>query len=162
MNGKSHLLIISLILIGLWIIFGIYLEKDYFTISIILPAIVITLFPDLDQRFSMFGHRSIITHNIGIWILIFLFNQSFLFILFIFSTGVHCLADCRFCTRKRVGFYTVKVWMYPSLSIFDKENKQNIVVWKTLFGLNGGWSTIWLVGNFVCSLIIFGWWVWLM
>lgn len=160
MNGKSHLLVISGVLIGLWILFGIVFDKPYFTISIVIVAIVITLFPDIDSRFSMLGHRSILTHNIGLWIILFLFNPSFLFILFIVSVGVHCLLDIRFNTRKRVGFYTVKILMRPAIGIFHKD-AGNITVWRTVWGMNGAMSTVFLVSNFLCSICILGWWLWL-
>jgi len=158
MNGKSHLLVISGVLLGLWIYFGLILNKEYFTISIVIVAIFITLFPDIDCRFSILGHRSILTHNIGLWIILFLFNPSFLFILFILSIGVHCLLDIRFNTRKRVGFYTIKILMRPAIGIFHKD-AGNITVWRTVWGMNGACSTIYLVLNFLCSIGILIYWL---
>jgi hypothetical protein len=161
MNGKNHIFIISIVLIGLWILFGLILNKDYFTITIILPSIILTLFPDIDQNFSMIGHRSIFTHNVILWIIIFYFNPTFLFILFILSTGIHCLLDCRWQSEKRRGFYTIKILQYPAFAFRHKESPTDIIIWRTKLGLNGSWSTVWLVINFIIAIGVVGWWLWI-
>lgn len=153
MNKKSHIITTSIVLIAFWLIFRFIFKKEYFTFTLVIASIPICLYNDIDTSIPAFGHRNFAFHSIIIWVIIFYFNQSFMFILFIFTAGLHDLCDIRFCSRKRVGFYTIKVWMRPSLSLFDKENKQNIIVWKTLFGLNGAWSTLYLILNFLIGCV---------
>jgi hypothetical protein len=156
-NKKCHVIYSTIILVGLWLIFRFYFGKEYFTITLVIAAIPMCLYSDIDCSIPPFGHRNWLFHSIIVWVVIFIFNPMFVFVLFIFAIGIHCLLDIRFCARKRVGFYTIKIWMIPTLSILDKENKQNIIVWKTLWGLNGAWSTLFLVANFLISIIILGW-----
>ena len=155
MNGKSHLITTSLVLIGLWIVFGLVLNKDYFTISLVIVAIPITFFPDIDLKFNALGHRNFFTHSIILWCILFYFNPSFLFILFIFVNGLHCFADCRWNSRKRIGYYTVKIFMYMAFNIHHKD-ADNITVWRTVWGMNGACSTLYLILNFIISIIILG------
>jgi hypothetical protein len=76
-------------------------------------------------------------------------------------TGLHCFCDVRWNSRKRKGFYTIKIWMYgvPAVFVKDNENKEKLMIWKTLWGLNGAWSTIWLMANFLISITILGAWL---
>jgi len=160
MNKPSHTIITTIFLISLWIFIKLILGKDYFIWVFILPLIVIGSGPDFDHAWKFAGHRNWAFHSVipEVILLIFILPYnidflSFFFLLMIPVVGLHCFCDVRWVARKRVGFYTIKVWMRPSLSILDKENKQNIIVWKTLWGLNGGVSTIWLAGNFLCSIV---------
>ena len=152
MNKKSHIIYSSIVLIGLWIICRFIFNKEYFTITLVIAAIPICLYNDIDTSINALGHRNLFFHSIILWVIIFLFNPTFLFILFIFASGLHCLLDVRYNSSKRTGFYTIKIWMRLSLSLLNMEKQ-----WKTLWGMSGAWSTVWLILQFLISIIFMGW-----
>lgn len=143
MKGKWHFIFTTIFLIGLWVIFGLYLNKPYFTITQIIAAVPISFFPDVDQNFKMLGHRNWFTHSIMLWMIIYLFNLHFIFLIFMLGIGFHCLCDMRLRPSKQVGYYTIKWFGY---------RKPVNYVYK---GLNGTESTIWLFMNFLISFVIF-------
>lgn len=162
MNKKSHSIITAIFLIGLWIYVKYILNKDYFIWVFILPLIIIGSGPDFDQAWNAAGHRNFAFHSIIPEVILFLFILpykinflSFFFLLMIPIVGIHCLTDCRYNSRKRTGFYTIKILMRPAIGIFHKDTG-NITVWRTVWGLNGAASTIYLILNFIISIIILG------
>ena len=168
MNKKSHILITLAFLIALWILVYIYLKKTYFPLLFIAVAVRVSWAPDADQSFSSMGHRNWMFHSIIydyiLFLLVSMYNiplLTFLFLLNVVVIGLHCLCDCRWQSRKRVGYYTVKIFMRPAFGFIHKESGKKIIIWKTLWGMNGACSTLWLVGNFLASLILLGAWLWL-
>jgi hypothetical protein len=169
MDKKSHTTITLVFLIVLWIIIKFILKKDYFLWIFIILSIPATWSPDIDKAFESAGHRSIIFHSIVFPVVCFYITLqynlavfSFYLLLTVVVVGLHCLCDIRFVRRKRVGFYTIKILQVPDISIWDRKNRKNIVVWKTKIGLNGFWSTVWLVCNFVVAMgLLIGWMVYI-
>lgn len=136
MNGKWHFITTTIIFIALWIIFRFYFDKEYFTISQLIAAIPLTFFPDVDTNFKKtLGHRNWFMHSIILWVIIYILNPYFVFLAIVLAVGLHCLCDLRFCRQQQVGFYCIKV-------IGD-------------WDLNGRWSTLWLVVNFIVAFAIF-------
>jgi len=135
MKGKWHFVFTTTFLILLWVIFGVVLQKPYFTITQIIAAVPISFFPDVDQNFSFLGHRNWFTHSIILWVIIYIFNPHFIFLTLQLGIGFHCLCDIRLRPEKQVGYYTIK--------------------WFKGKGLNGLQSTAWLNLNFWISFILF-------
>lgn len=167
MNKKSHTIITAIFLVGLWIFVKYILKKEYFIWVFILPSIAIAWAPDIDQAVPMWGHRSCLTHSIIPEVVLFLFilpyeidMLSFLFLVWIPVIGLHDLADCRWNSRKRTGYYTIKVLMRPAFGFIHKETGKKITIWKTWWGLGGGASTLYLIINFIVSIIILGVFLW--
>jgi len=137
MKGKYHLLTSIIFFIILW------LSIPKIKITEILMPIILSLYPDIDLKFTKYlGHRSIWTHSIIIPFIIFLFNPSPITILFIVSVGLHLACDLRF--TKQSGFYTIVI-----LKVY-LSNKVHFPRYR----LNGRHSTTWLAGNFIISMVI--------
>lgn len=130
MNGRSHLITTTIFFLVLMIVF----EK--ITITLVLAAIPLSYFPDIDNNFKQtIGHRNIITHSIILWVIIGIFNPNSIFVFIIAAVGFHCLCDIRWMKRKQTGYYTIKYTAHK--------------------GMNGYLSTIWLLGNAIISITIF-------
>jgi len=135
MRGKYHLIVTMIFFLVIYLIFGVILEKHYITITVILTGVIFSFFPDIDQNFPIIGHRNIITHSIIFTLITYLLHPHFIFLLFNLAVGFHCLCDCRVRRSKMRGYYTIKLMKGR--------------------GLDGKWSTIWLLGNFIVSFGIF-------
>lgn len=134
MDGREHLIIGFLFFIIIWIFIPIIRITD------IIIAIFISICPDVDLKFpKRLGHRSVWTHSIILPLILFIFQPMTMTVLFIVSFGLHCACDLRF---KRIGGkYTIKI----------------IKLGHTI-GLDYDGSTVWLLGNFLFSLLILiGW-----
>jgi len=131
MNLKGHIFWSCLIMIILWI-----LIPDI-TITSILVSIPFTIFPDIDHNFG--SHRHFLPHSIILWIIVFIFNPSIITVMIVFGTGLHCLEDIK--PRKMKGFALITYWKYKKLFKFKYS------------------STLWLLINFINSVIILGWWL---
>jgi len=108
------------------------LFKDV-TISLILIPILYIIIPDTDLRFN--SHRNVFLHSLLIPIIVLIFNLSLLTILIILSFGLHCLCDIS-VLKKKGGAFTIKYFGMKSIGGF----------W---------FAEVWLILNFVVSLIIF-------
>ncbi len=144
LRGKHHFLWTTIFFIGLWLLFGIYLKKDYFTITQVIAAIPISFFPDVDKNFLVMGHRNWFSHSILLWIIIYIYNPYFIFLILMLGIGFHCLLDINFEKERQKGYYTIK-WFGYSLKTSKWHYK----------GLNGKNSTIWLFLNFFIALSLF-------
>jgi len=145
LNGNSYFITTSLFFIAIWLIFGIFFDKGYVTITQILAGVPLSFFPDIDHNFSFLGYRNLLTHSIIIWEIIYLFNPHFIFLLIILAVGFHCLCDTLWNKKKQHGFYTIKY-----IGLFNEEKKR----WRYK-GLSGGESTFWLASNFIVAIIQF-------
>jgi len=143
MRGKWHFVLTTGFFITLWLIFNIWLKKEFFTITQIIAAIPISFFPDVDHNFKVMGHRNWFTHSILLWEVVYLFNQHFIFLTLMLGIGFHCLCDIRLQPKKQVGYYVIK-WFGV------KKNGRY-----TYLNLNGGYSTLWLNLNFWIAFIQF-------
>lgn len=116
------------------IILTIIFEK--ITITILIASMIYCIAPDLDKIWKPIGHRNFIFHGIIPYMFILIYNfesitLTTMVLMFSAAVGFHCLLDCRWMRKKQTGYYTIKI----------NERK----------GLNGIWSTVWLVGNFILS-----------
>ena len=114
---------------------------------IVIPIFWGTYFPDADLSFK--SHRNITFHSLLIPFIIMIFNFELLTILILLSTGFHCWCDITIFKNKMKGTYTIV--LIPSVTL-------NFLLFKTKtkeVRMNGILSTVWLVGNFIISLIIF-------
>lgn len=139
MKKQYHLITTTIFLIAFAYIF----EK--ITITLVMAAFVYCLVPDLDQLKGIkefVGHRFFLSHSIIIWVIIGIFNPDPIFILIPAVIGLHCLMDIRWVRNEQKGYYTICFF----------------------FGLrlNGFWSTVWLLVNFIISFIfLIGWCIFL-
>lgn len=152
MKGKGHFVCTTIFFIGLWIVFGLVLNKTYFTITQVLAAISISFFPDIDRNFKALGHRHWFTHSIILWEVVYAFNLHFEFLLLVLGVGFHCLCDIRINPKKQVGFYTIKLYGYK-IENPDKKAKERYI-WKYK-SLDGATSTLLLNLNFWIAFIQF-------
>jgi len=143
MRGKWHFVLTTLFLITLWLVFGIWLNKPYFTITQVIAAIPISFFPDIDQNFKFLGHRNWFTHSIVIWEFVYLFNLHFLPLTLMLGIGFHCLCDIRLRPKKQIGYYTIKWFGTKKKGRYSYPN------------MNGAYSTLWLNLNFWVAFIQF-------
>jgi len=143
MRGKWHFVLTTGFFITLWLIFNIWLKKEFFTITQIIAAIPISFFPDVDHNFKVMGHRNWFTHSIVLWEVVYLFNQHFIFLTLMLGIGFHCLCDIRLQPKKQVGYYTIKWFGMKNLGRYTYPN------------LNGVYSTLWLSLNFLIAFIQF-------
>jgi hypothetical protein len=102
------------------------------TISLIVISILCVIIPDTDLRFG--SHRHIALHSIIMPIFVLIFNWSLLTVLICLSFGLHLLCDIQF--KKVGGTFTIKYFAQKSIGGF----------W---------FAEVWLIGNFIVSLIIF-------
>ena len=144
MRGKWHFVTTTIFIVFLWIIFGLWLGKPYFNITQVIAAIPISFFPDIDQNFKMLGHRNWFTHSIILWVVIYLFNPHFIFLLLMLGIGFHCLMDIRLQPKKQVGYYTIKWYGYRGTNLKYSYK-----------GMDGLLSTYYLTINFAISFIVF-------
>lgn len=141
MNGKSHYRIVFITFLALWVIFRIVFNKPYFSIIDVLIATICGIAPDVDQFFKKLGHRNWFLHSIIPFLVGYYFNQHFIYLMFILATGIHCICDIRFVKDVQRGFYCIKIINLP-------KRKYDIT-------LNGRWSTVWLVSQFIIAVILF-------
>ena len=121
------------------------------TISMIgIPLFWGTYIPDRDSGLDKGLHRWILLHSIAIPLFFFIFEQSTLVALLIFTQGLHCLCDIHLRRKKQVGTYTIKY-----VRIRSKRSKKRKII-----GMNGLNSTIFLIANFAIGLTILTVWVW--
>ena len=148
MKGRWHLLVGLAVFIPLWVL----IPKIQLT-EIIFP-IVLSTFPDLDLGFKSLGHRSALTHSLLLPLIVYLFNPYMDYLLIILTVGIHLMCDTRFAKGKRKGFYCIKILRIKKL-MYHSTTEGVELVWKTKWGLNGFWSTIFLQLQFIISVIIF-------
>lgn len=132
MNGRNHTIIGLIYFTLLWILVPtIHLME-------IIMAIFLTICSDVDLKFKDYlSHRSILTHSIILPLLVFMFYPMTITILFVSAFGLHCLCDIKL-GKKVGGTYTVKIFRGFGKTI----------------GFNYERSTMWLIGNFIVSLIL--------
>lgn len=153
MKGKYHLVFTTIFFLALWGFFNVFLQKEYLNITQVLAAIPLSYFPDIDTNFKALGHRNVFTHSIILWCIIYIFNPHIIYLLITLSVGFHCLCDCHLLKKdKRRGFYTIK--LIPIVKLFTTHYALHIIpilkCGKVEYkGLNGKWSTVWLLMNFV-------------
>ncbi|KKN34035.1 hypothetical protein LCGC14_0797960 [marine sediment metagenome] len=143
MRGKWHFVLTTGFFITLWLIFNIWLKKEYFTITQIIAAIPISFFPDVDHNFKVMGHRNWFSHSIILFEIVYLFNHDSIFLILILGIGFHCLCDIRLQPKKQVGYYTIKWFGIKKNGKYKYPN------------LNGKYSTVWLNLNFWIAFIQF-------
>ena len=143
MRGKYHLIFTFFFFIDLWLVFGIYIQKHYFTITLTLTGVIFSFFPDIDTNFKRLGHRNIFTHSVLFPEIVYLFSQNFLSLLFVLAVGFHCLCDMRIRKTKMRGYYTIKFIGVIRLTRLHYK------------GMNGTKSTVWLFLNFLIAFIQF-------
>ena len=136
MNIKHHFGTTFICLFILWL-FSLYFDLGI-TITSIIVALTFCLFPDFDLRAGT--HRNFLAHSITIWIIVFAFNPSIITVMMCVGTGFHCIEDIRFRKSKMRGYYTIKLI----------GNKQL---------LSGYLSTLYLIINFIISIILLGAWL---
>ncbi len=151
MNRKAHLWVNALILTALSIY--LYYASEIHPLLLVIGVylgINMSIAPDLDAVvLGKVAHRHVLFHSILIplplWalgcVLRAEYPSVFLTMAFIMlSYGLHLLLDVKLFKSQRVGFYCVK-YRY-TLSGGTK-------------GFNGFWSSAWLAGNFIGSIILF-------
>lgn len=152
MNFKGHFGTVLAVLI----IFGsitYYIANVEIYLLIIMISTCVYLgakIPDVDKGFDNRWHRHFLFHSIILPFGYFLISLQYpmlalLFAFWMLGAGTHCLFDIRLKKSARVGFYCIKLWAHYRIS----KGKWSV------HGLNGKNSTIWLVGNFVASVVIF-------
>ena len=119
--------------VGFGLIFLIILTIIFeeITITILIASVIYCVAPDLDLIWKRIGHRNWLFHSIIPYMIVFMFNPTTMVLMFSATVGFHLLLDCRWVRKKQTGWYTIKI------------GKRK--------GLNGIWSTIWLLSNFILS-----------
>jgi hypothetical protein len=134
MKKQYHLMSTAIFLI-------VFAYFDKITVTLCIAAFIYGLVPDLDQLKGIkqfIGHRWFLSHSIIIWIIVGVFNPDPIFVLIPAIIGFHCLMDVRWVRNQQKGYYTISIM--PG--------------WR----LNGFWSTIWLLVNFIVSFtFLIGW-----
>ena len=136
MNRKSHLLIGSIVLVL------VNLLSSKITITLIAIPIGMSLIPDIDAGTRY--HRFFLSHSIIPWVVVYLFNPTLLTALVCFAVGIHLILDIHINKQKMVGFYTIKFF-----KVLDVKNRGFKMI-----GLSGKQTTIWLIVNFLLSIMI--------
>ena len=141
MNGNWHYLIGIVVFVALWL-----LVKEI-TFSLILAPIALSAFPDVDLKLK--NHRWILTHSIILWVIVAWFNVGLWSVLICLSIGIHLLSDITLSPSKWMGTYCLKLWGKKSFFWFVDSGR-------------GALTTLWLLLNFILSVIIvvIALWVW--
>lgn len=126
MRGKYHMFLTAIFFIP------IILLLDGIRIHHYLFPVALTLFPDSDNNFV--PHRNWLTHSIIPWSIIYFIEPTHIVLVAIVSIGFHCVCDIQLAKKKRTGWYTIS--FYPFKRI------------------NGNWSTVWLMMNFIIAMTI--------
>jgi len=109
--------------------------------------IIMGISSDLDYGEN---HRFWLFHSIILPLIAYILYPNLLILLILLALGHHCLLDTilqLFNIKKASGYYTI--CLVPSYSL-------NFILFKVKtrsIRLNGYWSTLWLLGNFMGSLI---------
>ena len=132
MKGSYHLLFGTLFFLVLW---GCL---EAITITMIAVGIAFTVFPDSD--WSINSHRNWIFHGIIPWIIVWYFNPSLITVMICVGVGIHLLCDITPYKAGWKGGYLIK-WYHHGFFWWSKGNQ-------------GKYTTAWLLGNFILSIVI--------
>lgn len=150
MKKKWHLVLTILFLTLIGLILTYYHSLPYRLIIVfVYIAVPFGVISDFDMVFMKAWHRHWLFHSIiwlvGVWFLCWGYPELMILVSFIIlAVGFHCLCDVSFTTKG--GTYCIKLYYLPLKG--------------TIRGLNYFMSTVWLVMNFWCSVVIFGITVW--
>ncbi len=144
MKFKGHLFWTFLYLL----IIAYFLEPT--AIVLIFIVAFIGTMPDIDLKLYEGSHRWVWFHSLLLPILAYIFYPTILTLLIILAFGHHFFLDVILNLlkgKKQTGFYTICV--VPTYTF-------NFILFKIKtreYRMNGRASTIWLLGNFVISLL---------
>lgn len=134
----------------LYLLIITYFLEPTAIVLIFIVAFIGTM-PDIDLKLYKGSHRWIWFHSLFLPILAFIFYPTILTLLILLAFGHHFFLDVIINLlkgKKQTGFYTICV--IPSYRF-------NFILFKIKtreYRMDGLSSTIWLLGNFVGSLII--------
>ena len=131
MNKFEHLIIETIVFLILWGFF------ESITITmIIIPIFWGTAFPDFDHQVR--SHRNVIFHSIVPNLAIWLFDMSLTNVLLVLAVGIHLICDLLPALRKGKsgGYACIDLWLFRWGSIT---------------------SRLWLLMNFIGSVLLFWW-----
>lgn len=132
MNRSWHLVIGILTLLVLW---G---QLEPIELTMIFIPMAFTIFSDVDVGTPY--HRNFLTHSIMIWFVVWWYNPMIITALVCLAVGLHCLLDITLWPSSWTGFYLIRFGKHGLF--WFKKGKQGLL------------STLWLIGNFVLSVII--------
>ena len=145
MKGYKHLTINTpiMILIGCLVYYYV-LDSTIVVIGAYLGVIFGNI-SDMDLTIGQKYHRHFLFHSIiwtvVMWLFALQYPEMMLVLSFtILGVGIHCLEDIQLIKASMRGTYTIKV-------------RQTIT--GKVKGLSGWNSTIWLVANFIVSVVLF-------
>ena len=141
MKGSWHYIIGIVVFTILWLVI------DEIKLTMIFIPIALSLFPDADLKLN--SHRNFLFHSVILWLVVFIFNPSLMMALVCLSIGIHCISDITLIPSAWKGFYTLKLVGNRPFFMFIK-------------GCRGLLTTLWLLVNFIISVIIvvIALWVW--
>lgn len=136
-----------LIWTSIYILIITFLIEPLALVLLFIP-IIMGISPDLDYGEN---HRFWLFHSIILPLIAYILYPNFLVLLILLAMGHHCLLDTilqLLNIKKASGYYTI--CLVPSYSL-------NFILFKIKtrsIRLNGYWSTLWLLGNFLGSIVI--------
>lgn len=145
MRGYKHLFINTPIMVITASLLYYYVLSSTILVIGAYLGVIFGNISDMDLTVGRKYHRHVLFHSV-IWTLImyvFAWQHPEILLLLSFTVlgvGLHCLEDVNLIKSTMRGTYTIKTRQSISGSVR---------------GLNGMKSTLWLVGNFVLSVIIF-------
>ena len=145
MKGKWHFILTTILFVTIWIVFKLVLNVEWLQLPYLIAAIPWCWFPDVDSNFNSLGHRNFWSHNIIVPFFMYLFVPHPIVLASVVAVGFHCLCDIRLNREKWKGKYCVKFL----------KRKNLFRGWVTVLSLNGKWSTVYLLVQFVISITIF-------
>ena len=133
MKGSYHYLIGTVVFTVLWLLI------DEIKFTMIFIPIALSLFPDTDLKLN--SHRNFLFHSIILWVVVLMYNPSLIMALICLSVGIHLLFDITLNPSAWKGFYTLKLVGNKPFFIFSRNGR-------------GLWTTLWLLINFIISVVI--------